>query len=196
MDMGSEPKLPQGRKRATTLSNSPSSSPGVADSLPAIPPTPRKRANTLDGTVADILQELIVTEQSYVNRIRNLKHEYADPLRQFARNKDIAILPAYEAKIMFGNIDQLLPVNEAWLADLEQLASPDGSDVGGIGDIALKHFRDLRGFEYYKQYYTKVEEAQAIYERESKKANTSFGPFIEVRSHVPTLNLSFYVNSG
>jgi RhoGEF domain len=82
----------------------------------------------------------VTTERSYVRRINTLKQSYADPLRSFARTKDTAIIPPYEAKTLFGNIDALIPANEAFLVDLEKMISPNGHRlVGGIGDVALKH---------------------------------------------------------
>lgn len=126
-------------------------------------------------TLADIINEFIATERSYVNRLRTLQKCYADPLRNFARKKDTAILPPYEAKTLFGNIDAIIPVNEAFLADLEA-AGPSH-----IGDVCLRHFRDLRAFECYKFYYAKREEAQSIFEREVLKKNgSSFAEFIDV----------------
>lgn len=138
---------------------------------------------TDSSALSDQLKEFIETERSYVKRLGILKQDYADPLRSFARSKETAILPAYEAKILFGNIDNLLPVNEAFLADLEKMIAPNGSKtVGGIGDVSLKHFKVLRGFEHYKQYYSKREEAQAIFEREMAKRSSSFAAYIDVRS--------------
>lgn len=123
----------------------------------------------------------MTTEQSYVRRLKILKHDYADPLRKFSRNKDTAILPAYEAKTLFGNIDNLLPVNAAFLADLEKMLAPDGPrTVGGVGDVAMKHFGDHRGFEFYKVYYEKREEAQSIFLREMGKKSSPFAAFIDV----------------
>jgi protein ECT2 len=136
---------------------------------------------TESSALTDVLSEFVTTERSYVKRLRILKNDYADPLRQFAKNKSTAILPAYEAKVLFGNIDQLLLVNEAFLTDLERMAAPNGArHMGGIGDIALKHFKELRAFEHYRHYYTKREEAQAIFERETKK-NSSFSSYVDVR---------------
>lgn len=114
-----------------------------------------------------------------------LKDAYADPLRSYARSKDTAIIPAYEAKILFGNIDNLVPVNEAFLKDLETMQSPNGpAAVGDIGDVALHHFRNLRAFDCYKQYYVKREEAQAIFKKEMmKKSSTGFSAFIEVSTY-------------
>lgn len=115
-----------------------------------------------------------------MKRLRTLKTDYADPLRTFSKNKDTAIIPPYEAKTLFGNIDQLLPVNEAFLEDLEKMSASDGHEtVGGVGDVALKHFKELKGFENYKQYYAKREEAQQIFEREMRKGS-GFSGFVDV----------------
>lgn len=136
---------------------------------------------TDSSALADVISELVATEQSYVKRLRILKSDYADPLRKFSRSKDTAILPPYEAKTLFGNIDNLLPVNEAFLTDLEKMMAPNGAkSVGGVGDVALRHFKDLRGFEHYRQYYVKREDAQIIFEREMMKKSSGFAAFIDV----------------
>ncbi|KIJ70110.1 hypothetical protein HYDPIDRAFT_104781 [Hydnomerulius pinastri MD-312] len=139
----------------------------------------RKRAITDSSALSEVINELVNTERSYVKRLRTLKNDYADPLRQFSRSKSTAILPAYEAKTLFGNVDNLLPVNEAFLTDLEKMVAPNGSRVGGVGDVALRHFKDLRGFEHYKQYYVKREEAQSIFEREMMKKSSGFAAYID-----------------
>ncbi|KAF8272500.1 hypothetical protein EI94DRAFT_1718171 [Lactarius quietus] len=139
---------------------------------------PQTMANA--SAIEDILNEFVTTERSYVKRLRTLKHDYADPLRTFARSKDTAIISLYDANILFGNIDNLLPVNEALLADLERMMSPEGPQtVGFIGDVALRHFKDLRGFEQYKQYYVKREEAQSIFEREMSRKSSGFSGFVD-----------------
>ena len=133
------------------------------------------------SALASVINELVSSERSYVKRLQILKNDYADPLRNFARSRDTAILPAYEAKTLFGNVDNLLPINEAFLADLEIMVTANGpKTVGGIGDVALRHFKELRGFEQYKQYYIKREEAQTIFEREISKRSSRFGAFIDV----------------
>ena len=136
---------------------------------------------TDSSAIEDILNEFVDTERSYVKRIRILKHDYADPLRTFARSKDTAIISLYDANTLFGNIDNLLPVNEALLVDLEKMVSPEGPHtVGFIGDVALRHFKDRHGFEQYKQYYVKREEAQSIFEREMSRRSSGFAAFIDV----------------
>ena len=120
---------------------------------------------TNTSALADITKELLNTERNYVKKLRILKAEYADPLRNFSKSKHTAIIPPYEAKTIFGNIDQLLPVNEAFLADLEKMENGGP----GVGDIALKHFKVLKGFENYRQYFAKHEEVQKLFEQEVKK---------------------------
>ena len=133
------------------------------------------------SALQSVINELVASERSYVKRLQILKNDYADPLRNFSRSKETAILPAYEAKTLFGNVDNLLPVNEAFLTDLEKMITPHGpKTVGGVGDVALRHFKVLRGFEQYKQYYIKREEAQAIFEREVSKRSSRFSAFIDV----------------
>ncbi|KAF7355459.1 DH domain-containing protein [Mycena sanguinolenta] len=140
----------------------------------------RKRALTDSSALASSIQELVDTERGYVKRLRSLKHDYADPLRNFARSKNTAIIPAYEAKTLFGNVDNLLPVNEAFLADLEKMLAPNGAKVvGGVGDVALRHFKELRGFEQYKQYYVKREDAQLIFEHEMSRKSSPFAAYID-----------------
>lgn len=138
----------------------------------------RKRSVTDTSALSEVINELVNTERSYVKRLRTLKNDYADPLRQFSKSKSTAILPPYEAKTLFGNIDNLLPVNEAFLMDLEKMVAPSGSR--NIGDVALRHFKDLRGFEHYKHYYVKREEAQSIFEREMMKKSSGFAAYIDV----------------
>ncbi|KAF7301817.1 DH domain-containing protein [Mycena indigotica] len=143
-------------------------------------PAQRKRALTNTSALTSSINELVETERSYVKRLRSLKYDYADPLRNFARTKSTAIIPPYEAKTLFGNVDNLLPVNEAFLTDLEKMLGPNGERmVGGVGDVALRHFKELRGFEQYKQYYVKREEAQRIFEHEMNRKSSPFAAYID-----------------
>ncbi|TFK22329.1 hypothetical protein FA15DRAFT_522036 [Coprinopsis marcescibilis] len=144
------------------------------------PLPPRKRALTDASKLSSTIDEFVSTERSYVQRMRILKDDYADPLRTFAKSKDTAIIPLYEAKTIFGNIDSIIPVHEAFLLDLEKMVSPSGpATVGGIGDVSLRHFKDLGGFEHYKQFYAKREDAQKIFEREMNRRGSGFAGFID-----------------
>ncbi|KAJ7638992.1 hypothetical protein FB45DRAFT_904439 [Roridomyces roridus] len=157
------------------LSPTPDSATGEADRV-----GPRKRTLTNTSALVSAINELVDTERSYVKRLRSLKVDYADPLRNFARSKSTAIIPAYEANTLFGNVDNLLPVNEAFLTDLEKMLAPNGAkSVGGVGDVALRHFKELRGFEQYKQYYVKREDAQLIFEREVSRKSSPFAAYID-----------------
>jgi len=63
-------------------------------------------------------------------------------LKKYARSKDTAIISSWDANTLFGNLDQLVLANEAFLTDLEKMLGPNGHKVvGGIGDVTLKHVR-------------------------------------------------------
>lgn len=117
-----------------------------------------KRTLTETDALQDMIREMVTTERTYVKRLRILKQvkhcflarslilmlyyvqDYADPLRTFSKKKEEALLDKYKAKTLFGNIDQLLPANEAFLIDLEKMIGPNGPKiVGGLGDVCLKH---------------------------------------------------------
>ncbi|KAI0658493.1 hypothetical protein C8Q70DRAFT_1045510 [Cubamyces menziesii] len=162
MDLESEPLSPSSSQQQANLSH-------IGSRVPAV--TNRDALN-------EVIKELVNTERTYVKRLRILKTDYADPLRNFARSKETAIIAAYEAKTLFGNIDQLLPVNEAFLTDLEKMERMAHKGGPGVGDVALKHFKKLRGFEHYRQYYAKREEAQRLFEHEVKKSSR-FAEYID-----------------
>ncbi|KIM25909.1 hypothetical protein M408DRAFT_330906 [Serendipita vermifera MAFF 305830] len=140
-----------------------------------------KRTLTQTDALQDMIREMVTTERTYVKRLRILKQDYADPLRNFSKKKEEALLDKYKAKTLFGNVDQLLSANELFLIDLEKMIGPNGQMlVGGLGDVCLKHFRDKSAFDCYKLYYSKREEAQAIFEEEyAKGSKAGFHAYIE-----------------
>jgi len=139
----------------------------------------------------DQINEFVSTERSYVDKLHTLKKDYADPLRQFARSKDTAIIKPYHANTLFANVDALIPVHEAFLEDLDKMIAEtnggrkSGRTVGGIGDVSLKHFKDYNGFHLYKLYYAKREEAQGIFESEMTRRGSGFPAYIDVSLHAP-----------
>jgi len=52
------------------------------------------------------------------------------------------ILPLYEAKFLFANIDNILPANTAFLVDLENILRASEGEPR-VGEICLKHVRCL-----------------------------------------------------
>ena len=145
---------------------------------------------TDSSALKDQINEFVSTEKSYVDKLHTLKRDYADPLRQFSRSKATAIIGPYHANTLFANIDAIIPVHEAFLEDLNRMLAEKnegrnkGSSVGGIGDVALKHFKDYNGFHLYKLYYAKREEAQAIFEKEIARRGSGFPSYIDVSLHI------------
>lgn len=73
---------------------------------------------------------------------------YADPLRNFARQEFSKIIPMYEAKALFANIDNIVPASALFSHDLdEMLKARTGPST--IGDLCLKHV-SYRGFSNYR----------------------------------------------
>lgn len=67
-----------------------------------------------------------------------MPQSYADPLRHFAKQGYSVIIPAYEAKILFSNIDAVLPAAQTFLNDLEEMWA-SGQAENLVGDVCLRH---------------------------------------------------------
>lgn len=116
-------------------------------------PWTNREAEERSQRLMSLIEELVRTERSYLMRIRALRdvrvlygsqlteQKYAEPLRRYAKNPDHLLIPLYEAKTIFANIDQVVPASERFLADLEVMWST-GSGDGIVGDICLKHVRN------------------------------------------------------
>ena len=65
-----------------------------------------------------ISEEVLLTERSYVTSLRALVSLYLQPLR--AAHEGAPVLEEDTVKLIFGNVDQVLEVNELFLADLEE----------------------------------------------------------------------------
>ena len=102
-------------------------------SRPATPPADASPHKQDDKRYHSLVDELIKTEKSYLSRLRALKINYADPLREFAKDRNTQIIPLYEAKNIFGNIDQVANASAAFLSDLES---------GDVADVCLRHVSD------------------------------------------------------
>jgi len=63
---------------------------------------------------------------------------YADPLRKFARDDMSRIIPLYEAKTLFCNIDVIVSAAALFLADLEAMFST-GAGPATVGDVCIRH---------------------------------------------------------
>lgn len=133
---------------------------------PIRPMTPGKTPKVDYDKVRQNLHELWVTEESYLRKLSSLyrvrpllllllerkaeclgAQDYALPLRSFSKKRDTAIIPAFEANHLFINIEQLVPVAEAFERDLHRLADQLQRDrtklPAGFGEIIMSHVRPL-----------------------------------------------------
>ena len=76
----------------------------------------RQRTWTMDKIAEEVLQ----TERSYVTSLRVLVALYLKPLRNPETHEGVPVIDQTLIKMIFGNVDQVLDVNELFLADLEE----------------------------------------------------------------------------
>ncbi|GAA97533.1 uncharacterized protein L969DRAFT_44294 [Mixia osmundae IAM 14324] len=121
------------------------------------------------------LRELVETEFNYVRRLKALIQDYARPLRDFAKHKEKAIIPLYEAKMLFGNIDVILAANEGFLQDLERVML--SKRRGGLGVVIWEHLTAFADVHVYPTYLSGYEKAKEIESQMSSKRG--FVDFVE-----------------
>lgn len=150
MDLGNPLTYPLSTTNAPTTPSRPSTPDPTAGSSAAWTPEKQTQAHEQLKFLQD---ELLKTERSYVQRVRALKgvslvlhqsekqytdhraQSYADPLRRFAKSPATQIIPLYEAKTLFANIDAIVPAAVAFLSDLESMSARGWT----VGDVSLRH---------------------------------------------------------
>ncbi|CAK9786810.1 hypothetical protein CC85DRAFT_286503 [Cutaneotrichosporon oleaginosum] len=142
------------------------------------------RAEELEKLLRGRIEELVRTERSYVSRIKALKVAYADPLRHFAKSSNTSIIPVYEAKTLFGNIDAVLPAALTFLSDLESMWDSGDADKN-VGDVCLKHLKTLKTLDCYRTYIANQDEAQKTF-NEMKRKHSRFVTFIDSTKYQTT----------
>ena len=114
----------------------------------------RDRTATMDR----ISDEVLETERSYVNSLRMLISLYVRPLRQAEAHSGqggaVPRLEAADLALIFGNIEQVLDVNEGFLKDLEEKIRhwSDLMDVSPHKAIAACFQRYAPFFRLYSAY--------------------------------------------
>ncbi|ORX38894.1 hypothetical protein BD324DRAFT_296964 [Kockovaella imperatae] len=167
------PSLIAGPSRTNTPSKR---STNLNENEPTAPWSKEKQLE-MSTRLKNLIEELVRTERSYLSRIEALKKSYADPLRNFARQEYSKIIPMYEAKTLFNNIDAIILASIAFTKDLEAMfAAGEGPDQ--VGTICLHHLRELKTFEPYRSYLSKQDESQRMFQDVLKKYS-SFNSFIE-----------------
>ncbi|KAJ2157790.1 hypothetical protein GGF46_004254 [Coemansia sp. RSA 552] len=139
---------------------------------------PAKRKKTreeLEAKRNNVVQELIATERSYVEKLRALIDIYVVPLRSAARSANNALIPAYDAHVIFGNIERVSEVNERFLGDLEAWNLGEMDPKETIGSLCRDHFVD---FHVYKRYINGYQHALSS-SRELEGKNPLYAAFLQ-----------------
>ena len=100
-----------------------------------------------------ILDEMLVSERSFVRYLRALVDVYFEPLMEESRRGGFISEPAVDA--IFGNVPGLLALNQALLQKLEVLLLPE-TQIGTLTDqsmavalIFIEHSALFRGYAFY-----------------------------------------------
>ncbi|KAJ2683077.1 hypothetical protein IWW39_005696, partial [Coemansia spiralis] len=135
----------------------------------------QKTREELEVKRNNVIQELISTERSYVEKMRALIDIYAVPLRSAARSANNALIPAYDAHVVFGNIERVSEVNERFLGDLEAWHRGEMDPKETIGSLCRDHFVD---FHVYKRYINGYQHA-LVMSRELEAKNPLYAAFLQ-----------------
>ncbi|KAJ1999703.1 hypothetical protein GGI06_006034, partial [Coemansia sp. S85] len=111
----------------------------------------------------------------YVEKMRALIDIYAVPLRSAARSANNALIPAYDAHVVFGNIERVSEVNERFLGDLEAWHRGEMDPKETIGSLCRDHFVD---FHVYKRYINGYQHA-LVMSRELEAKNPLYAAFLQ-----------------
>ena len=134
------------------------------------PPPARKLATSsslsIFANAPQVYQELINTEKSYIKDLLLICEVFLEPIRENF------ILQTFEIVTLFANLEELIPVNQALLKDLE------AAGVDGVGDVFQKH---ADRFKVYGSYCSnqpnirdKISEYKEQYPLFSKLLRTAF----------------------
>ncbi|BGP13295.1 hypothetical protein JCM10213v2_001214 [Rhodosporidiobolus nylandii] len=152
---------------------------GPSDPQPSRPTTPGKTTRVDYEKARQNLHELCVTEENYVRKLASLHKDYAVPLRTFSKKRETAIIPAFEATHLFGNLDELVPVAEGFARDLRDVAVQLRKDKTRLparfGEVVLRHVERMQP---YKKWLATSAAAEAI-RQNLEKTNSSFREFVE-----------------
>jgi hypothetical protein len=126
-----------------------------------------------------LIEELITTEENYVGNMTAFFDLIVSPLRLRAKGKQ-QIIGLYQCNTIFNNIEQILQVNQEFLAEL--LTWKLARDTV-FGDICAKY---LYLMECYTKFLQGVDAAQEINIQE-QKSNHLYRTFLQVAKRNPSL---------
>lgn len=94
---------------------------------------------------SQVAKEMLESERSYLQGLHKLRNLYISPLMR-------SVLSREKAKILFGNIDEIIGLSETFLKELDDRFSA-WSNVSTIGDIFLKYAMFFKMYVMYTNGY-------------------------------------------
>ncbi|BFZ59592.1 hypothetical protein YB2330_000606 [Saitoella coloradoensis] len=105
----------------------------------AVSPLPRPKSDEdRQSAVYDVLHELLATETSYVERLRHLFLDYANPLMAKAKLSQLDTLTPYAIFKLFlpVKVQAMMDLNSAFLTSLQKA----GFDAAAVAEACSQHF--------------------------------------------------------
>lgn len=84
------------------------------------------------------INELIQSEENYVNNLRTIVQVIVQPLKAKSTNDRTAVLNQFKCTKIFLNIEQILAANERFLADLKQYEANPTEGLC-LGEVCAVH---------------------------------------------------------
>lgn len=128
--------------------------------------TDEKRA-ALQRTVQGVLQEIIKTEELYVEALRGLVEDFYRPLLDSSFGVEGAVLDSEHVHKIFGNVEDILLISEELLgmlraritSKMSTAVESDGLKRQGVSDISDIFLNMGFAFKLYSRYISRFEKA-------------------------------------
>lgn len=94
-----------------------------------------------------VAQELLETEDTYVNNLELLKSCFYDPFIENAKNEASRVISTDDVRELFGSLNIILPVNKLLLVELQKRLQVADTEYLLIGEA----FQTLVIISYFKE---------------------------------------------
>ncbi|KAM0755212.1 hypothetical protein T439DRAFT_353150 [Meredithblackwellia eburnea MCA 4105] len=152
---------------------------GGRPTSPIKPGTPGKTPSPNLNRAINTLRELAMTEVSYYRKLHTFYHNFAEPLRRYARSSTTTIIKAYEATTLFSNLAELVPITERFATEMQALLRELEREPivvpRWVGECVLRNVEQMRP---YKKFLSNTSFAQSLHQQLYKN-KPEFKAFID-----------------
>eukprot|EP01114_Cavostelium_apophysatum_P021880 TRINITY_DN7755_c0_g1_i4.p1 TRINITY_DN7755_c0_g1~~TRINITY_DN7755_c0_g1_i4.p1 ORF type:complete len:832 (-),score=265.47 TRINITY_DN7755_c0_g1_i4:186-2681(-) len=137
-----------------------------------------------DERRANIVKEIVVTEQHYVNALRIMVKNFVGPLYESHRGKD-PIVPVEKIITIFGGVEKLLDYHERFYQAMKERQKVWDNKKTLFGDLFIKEADFLVLYSHYVNNYNYAIETL----KKEQSTNSAFAKFISKCEQAPECKL-------